>query len=168
MENFNLFIDYIARTNLFNFVIFLSIIIILVKNINVSAKLEKAQNVIKTEIEQSEITKNESEIRLNSIEESISHIEEEIDAIIKKSEENANIIGEKIVQDGEKTALTIQENTSKALENSRMILKSELLKKASLASIEIAKRHLINELSWNQGLHDELIDKSIETLEEIN
>ena len=168
MENFSLFIDYIARTNLFNFVIFFSIIVFLVKNIDVSAKLEASQNVIKDTIDTSESTKLQSEERLSSIEDSIAHIEEEIDAIIQKSEENAKLVGEKIVQDGEKTALVIQENTSKALENSRTILKNELLKRASLASIEVAKKHLIDELSWNQGLHDKLIDESIEALEEIS
>ena len=168
MENFSLFIDYIARTNLFNFVIFFSIIVFLVKNIDVSAKLEASQNVIKDTIDTSESTKLQSEERLSSIEDSIAHIEEEIDAIIQKSEENAKLVGEKIVQDGEKTALVIQENTSKALENSRTILKNELLKRASLASIEVAKKHLIDELSWNQGLHDKLIDESIDALEEIS
>ena len=168
MENLNIFIDYIARTNLFNFVIFLSIIIFLVKKINISAKLENAQVVIKDTINESETAKVQSEQRLNSIEESMAHIEEEIDAILEKSSKNAELVGEKILQDGQKTALVIQENTNKALENSKTILKNELLKKASLASIEVAKTHLINELSWNQGLHDKLIDESIEALEEIN
>ena len=158
MENFNIFIDYIARTNLFNFVIFLSIIIFLVKKINISAKLEDAQVVVKDTIMESETAKVQSEQQLNTIEESISHIEEEIETILEKSSQNAELVGEKI----------IQENTNKALENSRNILKNELLKKASLASIEVARTHLINELSWNQGLHDKLIDESIEALEEIN
>lgn len=167
MENFDIFIDYIARTNLFNFIIFLSIIIFLVKKINVGAKLEDSQNLIKESIDNSEETKLESEKRLSSIEDSIAHIEEEIDAIVQKSEENANLVGEKILQDGQKAVLAIQENTSKALENSRTILKNELLKRASLASIEVAKNHIINELSWNQGLHNKLIDESIEALNTI-
>ena len=47
-------------------------------------------------------------------------------------------------------------------------LKNDLLKKASLASVEIAKNHIINELSWNQCLHDKLIDESIEAIEGVN
>ena len=53
---------------------------------------------------------------------------------------------------------------SKALENSKTILKNELLKRASLASVEVAKNHIINELSWNQGLHDKLIDESLDAI----
>ena len=168
MENFNTFIDYIARTNLFNFVIFLSIIIFLVRKVNVSAKLENAQIAVKDIIVESESTKVQSEERLSSIEDSMAHIEEEIDAIIEKSRENAKLVGEKIIQDGEKTSLVIHENASKAIENSRTILKNELLKRASLASIEVARNHIVNELSWNQGLHDKLIDESIDALVGVN
>ena len=101
-------------------------------------------------------------------EELMAHIEDEIDSILEKSTENANFVGEKILRDSNKTAQVIQENANKALENSYTILKNELLRRASLASIEVAKNHIINELSWNQGLHDKLIDESIEALEGID
>ncbi len=165
MENFIIFLDYIARTNLFNFVIFLSIIIFLLKKMNLSAKLEVQQTFVKESIVESESVKVQSEERLSSIEDSMAHIEEEIDSILEKSEENAKLVGTKILEDAQKTALVIQENTDKALDNSRMILKNELLKRASLASVEVAKNHIVNELSWNQGLHDKLIDESIEAIE---
>ncbi len=168
MENFNVFIDYIARTNLFNFVIFLSIIIFLVKKINVTAKLEDAQVAVKDSIVEAETAKVKSEERLSSIEESMAHIEEEIDSIIEKSEENAKLVGEKVVQDGKKTALVIQDNTVKAIENSRVILKNELLRRASLASVEVARGQILNELSNNKELHDKLIDESIEAIEMAN
>ena len=165
MENLILFIDYIARTNLFNFVIFLSIIIFILKKINISSKLEKQQILVKDSIIESESAKVKSEERLRDIEDSMAHIEEEIDAILEKSEDNAKILGEKILLDAQNSTITIQENANKALDNSRMILKNELLKRASLASVEVAKNHIINELALNQELHDKLIDESIEAIE---
>ena len=42
------------------------------------------------------------------------------------------------------------------------------MKRASLASIEVARNHIVNELSWNQGLHDKLIDESIDALVGVN
>lgn len=165
MENFNIFIDYIARTNLFNFVIFLSIIIFLINKINVKAQLENMQEQVSSTVTESETVKVEAEEKLHTIEDSIAHIEEEIEAIILKSEENAKLVGEKILQDAQKTALVIQENTSKALENSHMIMKNELLKRASLASLEVAKSHIIHELNNNKELHDKLIDESIDAIE---
>ena len=165
MENFGTYIDYIARTNLFNFVIFLSIIIFLIKKIDVTSKLEKEQETVKDTIVESETAKVNSEERLVSIEDSLANIQDEIDEIIDKSEENAKLIGERILQDAQKAAVLIKENADKALENSRVIVKNELLRRASLASMEVARNHIINELSWNQGLHDKLIDESLDALD---
>ena len=95
-------------------------------------------------------------------------IEKEIDSILSTSEENAKLVGEKILQDGQKTALVVKENTEKALQNSYTLLKNDLLKKASLASVEVARNHIIDELSRNAELHDKLIEESIEAIEGAN
>ena len=50
MENLQLYIDYIGRTNLFNFIIFASIIVFLIKKIDIASLLEKNQNSIKDDI----------------------------------------------------------------------------------------------------------------------
>ncbi len=168
MENFNIVLDYIARTNLFNFVIFLSIIIFLVKKVQVGTKLEVMQTSINEQIDTSKAVKEESATKLRGIKKSLKNIEKEITSIIDTSETNAKLVGEKILQEAEKTALVIKENTEKAIENSQILLKNELLKKASLASIEVAKNHIIQELISNNELHDKLIDESIEALEGVN
>ena len=168
MEFLNTFIDYIARTNLFNFVIFASIIIFLIKKINVTSLLEKEQVAVKDSIVESESAKFQSETKLSTIEDSIANIEDDIDAIINASEDNAELVGEKLVSSAQKTALIIKDNTEKSIENNRTILKNELIKRASLASIEVAKSHIINELKENDELHTKLINESIEALEIIN
>lgn len=165
MENFNLFIDYIARTNLFNFIIFLSIIIFLVKKVNVSAKLTEAQEKVVKTIEDSESVKDDSETRLSSIEKSMANLDSEIELIIAKSEENAKLVGEKVLADAEKTSLVIKDNAQKSIENSRVILKNDLIKRASLASVEVAKNQILGELEKNSELHDKLIEDSINALE---
>lgn len=157
-------INYIARTNLFNFVIFISIIIFVVYKLDVRGKLEQSKVAVETEIEESKTVKAESEVRLSAIEESISHIEEEIESILTKSEENAKTVGEKILQDAQKSVVVIRDNADKAIENSRVILKNDLIKRAALASVETAKLHIMNELNANQGLHDKLIDESIDAI----
>ena len=168
MEFLNTFIDYIARTNLFNFVIFASIIIFLIKKINVTSLLEKEQVAVKDSIVESESAKFQSETKLSTIEDSIANIEDDIDAIINASEDNAELVGEKLLSSAQKTALIIKDNTEKSIENNRTILKNELIKRASLASIEVAKSHIINELKENDELHTKLINESIEALEIIN
>lgn len=158
-------INYIARTNLFNFVIFISIILYLAHKMDVKGKLEQSKEDVNNVIEESKTVKSDSETRLSSIEESMLHIEKEIESILAKSEENAKLVGEKILQDAEKNVLVIQDNAGKSIENSKMILKNELIKKATLASVEVAKSHILNELNSNQGLHDKLIEESINAIE---
>lgn len=162
---FEEFISYIARTNLFNFIIFMSIILFLAHKMDVRGKLEASCAEVENVIEESKTVKADSETRLSTIEESMAHIEEEIDSILAKSEETAKLVGEKIVQDAEKNVLIIRDNAGKAIENSRMILKNELIKKATLASIEVAKSQILSELNTNQGLHDQLIEESINAIE---
>ena len=162
---FNSIIDYIARTNLFNFVIFACIIAFIVVKLNVKAQLENAKKAVDTTIQESEEAKTESETKLSGIEESMSHLGDEIDLILKESEQNSKLVGEKILEDASKNALTVKENAVKALENSKTLLKNDLIRRASLASVEVAKAHIIEELGKNSELHDKLINESIEALE---
>ena len=163
---FKNFLSFSARAVLSNFIVFALVIGIVMKQVvHPQAMLEVEQTTIENQIKESENAKEESEVRLSTIESSMANIEKEIDTIFNTSEENAKLVGEKILQDGQKTALIVKENTEKALQNSYTLLKNDLLKKASLASVEVAKNHIINELSWNQELHNKLIDESIEAIE---
>ncbi len=157
-------LDYISRTNLFNFVIFLSILIFLFKKIDVVGMLENMKNAVIENIEASKTSKSESETHLKEIEEKVSHIEEEIDGIIKKSEQNAKLVGEKIIKDANHTVESIKDNSKKLVENKSALLKNDILKRASEASIEVARNHIVNELNNNYDLHQRLIDESLEAL----
>ena len=157
-------LDYISRTNLFNFVIFLSILIFLFKKIDVVGMLENMKNAVIENIEASKTSKSESETHLKEIEEKVSHIEEEIDGIIKKSEQNAKLVGEKIIEDANHTVESIKDNSKKLVENKSALLKNDILKRASEASIEVARNHIVNELNNNYDLHQRLINESLEAL----
>jgi len=165
--DFNSIIDYIARTNLFNFVIFAGIIALIVKKLHVKDELEKAKNTVNETIQTSEAAKTESENKLNDVQESLSHLSNEIDLIIEESEKNSKLVGEKILEDAKQNALTVKDNATKALKNSTILLKNDLIRRASLASVEVAKAHIIEELSRNADLHNKLIDESIEALKGI-
>ena len=157
-------LDYISRTNLFNFVIFLSILIFLFKKIDVVGMLDNMKNAVIENIESSKTSKSDSETHLKEIEEKVSHIEEEIDGIIKKSEQNAKLVGEKIIQDANHTVESIKDNSKKLVENKSALLKNDILRRASEASIEVARNHIVNELNNNYDLHQKLIDESLEAL----
>ena len=122
MGNFNEIIDFVARTNLFNFVIFLSIIIFLLKKLDLSQKLDKMVEDVNQTIENSEEAKTESQKQLSSIEESMNNLDTEINAIFEKSEENALLVGSKVLEDANKQALIIKDNSEKTIENNLQFL----------------------------------------------
>lgn len=157
-------INYIGRTNLFNFIIFFGIIVWVCKKINVSEKIEASRSSVVDNIENSKTAKSESEDDLRKIEESVSHIEEEIDKIIKKSEKNAQMVGEKILSDAKVTVGNIKENSKKSIEARAGLIKNDILRRASVASIDVARNHIIEELNRNPELHNKLIDESIEAV----
>ena len=155
-----------ATSVLSNFVVFLTIIIfVMTRIVNTSSLIETAQKSVVDEIYASENVKVESETKLSKVEESMAHIEEEIESILSKSEQNAKLVGEKILIDADKSIQILQDNTAKSIENSQVLLKNDLIKRVSLASVEVAKKQILQELNNNQGLHDRLIDESLESID---
>lgn len=161
-------LDYISRTNLFNFIIFFSIIIFICKKIKLGSKLDDAKQIIAERVEDSKSERETSEKNLRNIEDTIAHLSEEIDEILEKSKTNAKLVGEKILEDANVLASGIKENSKKVVENKTALLKNDLLKKASEASIEVAKNHIINELNNNYELHNRLIDESVDAISGVN
>ena len=161
---FETVLDYIARTNLFNFIIFAGIIAYLFIKLDVIGGLNKGTEVVAEKIDNSETAKDESEIKLKSIEDKVANLEQEVESIIKQSETNAELVGEKIITEANKSADNIQTNTQKLIENKTGVLKNDIMRRASLASVEVAKGHIINELNNNNDLHNKLIDESIESI----
>ena len=165
---FETVIDYIARTNLFNFIIFASIITYLFIKLDIIGGLEGAALDVTNTVKNSESAKSDSESNLKAIEDLISNLEKEIDGIIKQSEDNAKVVGEKILADAAAAVEVINENTEKQVENKTALEKNDIMKRVSLASVEIAKRHIISELEKNAELHYKLIDESVGAIDEVN
>ncbi len=158
-------LSFNARAVLANFIVFAMIIgFVLRQVVHPKAMLEQAQTIVENEIKDSISAKEESEEKLATTQKEARGVKKEINAILKKSEENAQLVGAKIIEDAKKTALVIQDNTEKSIETNLALLKNDILKRASLASIEIAKNQILNELNNNSELHDKLIDESIEAI----
>lgn len=160
--------NYFFKTNLFNFIIFAAIIIYICIKLNLKTKLEQAKENVDSVIHESETVMEESATKLDEMEKAISNITQDIDEILNTSNKNAELVGEKILEDAKKTALIIQDNTEKAIENSVNILRNDLLTRATEASLEVAKSRIINELNNNKDLHNRLIDESVNSLEGVD
>lgn len=161
------FFDYIGRTNLFNFFIFVAIFALIFAKADLGGMLEKAKSAIIERIEESKKIKSDSESNLKEIEDTLSHIGDEVDELIKKSEENAKNVGEKILSDAKTVVAGIKNNSEKNVANKAVLLKNDILKRAALASIEVAKNHIVNELNNNYDLHQKLIEESINAIDSV-
>lgn len=162
---FETILDYIARTNLFNFIIFAGIIAYLFVKLDVIGGLQKGTEAVAEKIDNSSAVKEESEANLKTIEDKVSNLEEEVSDIIKKSEFNAEYVGKQIIAEAGKSAENIKNNTLKLIENRTEVLINDIMRRASLASVEVAKEHIIKQLAENDELHSKLIDESIEAIE---
>ena len=165
---FEAVLDFIARTNLFNFIIFAGIIIYLFFKLDVNGNLNKGTQSVATKIDNSETAKDESEIKLNTIEEKVANLAEEVDGIIKQSEANAEIVGGQILVEADKSAENIKTNALKLIENKTGVMKNDIMRRASLASVEVAREHIIGELNNNYELHNRLINESLEAINEVD
>ncbi len=161
---FETVLDYIARTNLFNFIIFASIIAYLFIKLDVIGGLNKGAAGVAEKVDNSEAAKGESEAKLKTVEEKVANLEEEVESIIKQSEDNAELVGGQIVAEANKSAENIKANTLKLIDNKTDVLKNDIMRRASLASVEVAREHIVNELNNNYDLHNKFIDESIETI----
>ena len=157
-------LDYIAKTNLFNFIIFAAVFALIFWKIDLIGLLEKGRQSIAEKIEDSETKRNEAEAGLQTIEDKVSNLENTVKELIVKSEENANIVGEKMISDANNTAQNIKSGTIKLTENKAALLKNDIMRRVSLAAVEIAKSHILNELMSNKELHNKLIDESIDAI----
>ncbi len=162
---FESILDYILRTNLFNFIIFAGIIIFLCVKLNLSGILEQGKETVEESIENSNLEKANSEANLNKMEDLVAHLKDDIEGILRESEQNAQLVGTKIISDANKTVENIKNNSVKIIENKTAVLKNDIMKKASLATVEIARNHIIKELLNNADLHNRMIDESIEAIE---
>ena len=165
---FETFLDYIARTNLFNFIIFAGIIVFIFVKLDVLGGLDKGAKIVSDKIDDSKNAKETSESNLQSIENKLSSLQDEVNQIIDKSEKNAEIVGEQIISEANKSTENIKANTLKLINNKTEVLKNDIMRRASIASVEVAKEQIINELSNNYDLHNKLIDESIEAINGVN
>ena len=157
-------LEYILRTNLFNFIIFAGIIIYLCIKLDVSGKLQQGKDSVKENVDASSAAQKDSEVNLAGIESKMANLQAEVEEIISKSSENVQLVGKQIIAETNKTVKNIKDNSQKMIENKTSVLRNDILRKVSLASVEVAKNHIISELNNNNELHLKLIDESIDAI----
>jgi len=154
----------ILKSNLFNFAIMLAILFFVIKKLDLCQKLDDAILKVKEKIEESELANKNSIEELKQASEKTENLQQEIEEIEQKGIENISNLENKIALETKEEIDAIKKNTQKAIIAHEKEISSNLSKKTILASLEVAKKHVINLLNQNPEYHRKFIEESIEEL----
>lgn len=157
----------IVKSNTFNFIFLILILFAICKKAKIGTMLENAKNKVKEEIENSTKEKEKSISNLAKAHASVANTEEEVKEIFSKTEDSIENLKTKIEQETQNSIEKIEENSEKLAKLEENKIFSGLSKQTALASIELAKKHIIQILKEKPQYHEKFINKSIEELKEV-
>ena len=157
----------IVKSNAFNFLILLGLIIFAIKFFKVGSLIEKACTKVKETVENSDLEKENSKVELQKANETIKNIANEVKEIFDNAQKSAELMGEKILKDADLQAKNIEQNAKKVMEFESKKVALNLTQKTALASLEVAKNHIKNTLKEKPQYHNDFIQKSIDELDRL-
>ena len=157
----------IVKSNAFNFLILLGLIIFAIKFFKVGSLIEKACTKVKETVENSDLEKENSKVELQKANETIKNITNEVKEIFDNAQKSAELMGEKILKDADLQAKNIEQNAKKVMEFESKKVALNLTQKTALASLEVAKNHIKNTLKEKPQYHNDFIQKSIDELDRL-
>ena len=157
----------IVKSNAFNFLILLGLIIFAIKFFKVGGLIEKACIKVKENVESSDLERENSQKELKVANETAKNIANEVKEIFDNAQKSAKLIGEKIMQDANTQVKSIEQNAKKTIESEGKKIALNLTQKTALASLEVAKSHIINTLEQKPQYHNDFIQKSIDELDRL-
>ena len=158
----------ILKSNLFNFAIMLAILIFVIKKLDLGQKIDDAISKVKEKIEESELANKNSVEELKQAGEKTKNVQAEIEEIEQKGSENISNLEQKIASEAKEEVNSIEKSADRLIVAKEREIVSRLSKKTILASVEIAKNHVINLLKQNPEYHRKFIKESIEELNRLN
>lgn len=154
----------ILESNLFNFVLMLVLLNYILKKANISDKLEQGRKSIEDKINNSKLAKENAIKELYELQEKSKDVAKETHEILTKSNANAVMVGEKIVEDAKKQACEFGKNLDKIVESNQKAVKNSLTEKTSQTAVKIAQDYIEERLEKDKSLHIKFINESIDAL----
>lgn len=162
------FWNVIVQSNTFNFLIFIGLFALLFKKINFGAMMDSLQAKVMVLIEDAKRAKDDSINELKKTQEVSSKVPMEVKNILDNAEVTADRLGKRILEDAEKQVNSIYKNTDGVVESEGQKIISTLSKKTALASLELAKAHIVKTLQVKPQYHAKFIEDSINDLDGFN
>ena len=162
------FWNVIVQSNTFNFLIFIGLFALLFKKINFGAMMDSLQAKVMVLIEDAKRAKDDSINELKKTQEVSSKVPMEVKNILDNAEVTADRLGKRILEDAEKQVNSIYKNTDGVVESEGQKIISTLSKKTALASLELAKAHIVKTLQVKPQYHAKFIEDSLNELDGFN
>lgn len=155
----------IVNTNTFNFIIFVLLFAIIFKFAKVGKLISNMQNNVAKVIDDSENSKKDSLKVLKETENIVNNVNSEIKEIIDNAELNAMRLKRKMLADANIMSDNILKNADKANYTKGQKIISELTQQTAIASVELAKKHIISVLEQKPQYHAKFLQDSIDELD---
>lgn len=159
--------DYIVKSNLFNFVIFLAIIIYLMNKLDIKSAISGLQESIIKHIEETKKKKEDSIVSLKNAQDSVKNLQQDIDTIKEDAQRSAETIEKKILTEAEKAVKDIETNSQKVITAEEKRITSDLTKQTSQSAVENAEKQIKWALLKDLSLHQKYIDESIAEIDRL-
>ena len=157
--------NIIVQSNTFNFIIFVLVFAIIFKFARVGSLIEQMQDKVKQYVDDSNVAKENSIVDLKKAQDAVNLAGSEIKVIIDDAHLQALRLERKILADAHVQSENIILNADKVNESNGKNIISELSVATALASVELAKKHILSTLEKKPQYHAKFIEDSINELD---
>ena len=158
----------IIHSNIVNFIIVLMMIKWLFSKVNLSEKLEKLKEEIKSYVDKSTEEKEDAEKSLEAIKQKIEHLPAEIEDIKVTAQNNIDGIAKRIEFEIEDKKRDIENNANRILNLEIKTFKEKLTSRISQVSVDLSRKNAIEQLSNNRELHNKYIYDAIDEIDRLS
>ena len=167
MHNIISFFQYIAQSNLINFLLMLYILYWIISKLDLNSYLEKSIENVEQTIKDSEYTKNNSQKQLRNIKTEMRKLPEELNKIENDTEEKAQNLKKQIDLSTQKTLDNIKANVSKVMGIEEKKIRSDIVSKTVKKTVLTAQANIENLLKEKPELHYQFIEESLSELDKV-
>ena len=167
MDNPSEIFNLILKSNTFNFVIFLLIIIIIAKLVDVEKILSNMKNKVIDSIETSNNTKLEALKSLDDANIEYAKIPNKLQEITTNADNKLKSLAQGVKNDTEEKIHSMRINAQNIVEAESKQLKTNLISKLGIKAVETAQEYIVAELKYNPKLHEKFINEAINELDEV-
>ena len=155
----------IVESNLFNFAIFMLIIIVIAKKVNIPSLLENLKGQVAEKIHQSEKAKKTALNNLKNAKKEVKNADKESEEILENTKLHAENLKKRILFDSKTRVKELEENSKKILETEEQTINLLLTKTQGQESLKLAQKHITEVLENDMELHKKFIEISIDDIE---